>query len=201
MSGQYKKKKALYELSGGFCTECGAKIELRTMRMVQIKPRAEGGTSRIDNMRAVCQRCYDRRKRARNNKSHKERYKDGKYRAVNKYERKLHEEKPPQLCVSCQKACGGYDCEWANKLKPVKGWTATPTKHKEAGGVLTESYRITACPKYLQDPPRIYPKTCFFCRYCYICDSGCTCRNKHSPSYRQNVNDKHTCLCYKSEKY
>lgn len=32
-----------------------------------------------------------------------------------------------QLCWSCKKACGGYDCPWANKLKPVEGWTAKET--------------------------------------------------------------------------
>ena len=54
-----------------------------------------------------------------------------------------------QLCWSCKKACGGYDCPWANKLKPVEGWTAKEvTLCSGIKGKCDKTYRITKCPLY-----------------------------------------------------
>ena len=52
-----------------------------------------------------------------------------------------------QLCWSCSKACGGSDCPWANKLKPVEGWNAKRriicgNKHP------IETFHIVECPLY-----------------------------------------------------
>ena len=46
-----------------------------------------------------------------------------------------------RMCYACINAAGGGDCEWANDLEPVEGWTATYNKK-------TGSYHITACPKF-----------------------------------------------------
>lgn len=54
-----------------------------------------------------------------------------------------------QLCWSCKKACGGYDCPWANELKPVEGWTAKETTICVGQkGKREKTYRITECPLY-----------------------------------------------------
>ena len=52
-----------------------------------------------------------------------------------------------QLCWSCSKACGGADCPWANKLKPVEGWKA---KKKIICGQKKpiETFHIVECPLY-----------------------------------------------------
>ena len=57
--------------------------------------------------------------------------------------------KPPipqkdQLCWTCKNALprGKYGCNWSRWLKPVDGWTATPTKR---------GYYITACPQYIKE--------------------------------------------------
>ncbi|MBP1546308.1 MAG: hypothetical protein J6A37_06890 [Oscillospiraceae bacterium] len=55
-----------------------------------------------------------------------------------------------QLCWTCKKACGGDDCPWANRSKPVEGWTAEKRRIKDAGKVMT-TYHITACPLYVRD--------------------------------------------------
>ena len=52
---------------------------------------------------------------------------------------KAVEKMAEQLCWSCSKTCGGSDCPWANKLKPVEGWKAEPS-------IVT--YRIIECPLY-----------------------------------------------------
>lgn len=52
-----------------------------------------------------------------------------------------------QLCWSCKKACGGHNCEWANELRPVKGWFAekkTVIYCKKP----TTGYRVIVCPKF-----------------------------------------------------
>ncbi len=51
------------------------------------------------------------------------------------------------LCWNCKKATGG--CSWADKLKPVKGWTAekyAPTKSKPY-----VTYTIHDCPEFEMD--------------------------------------------------
>ena len=54
------------------------------------------------------------------------------------------------LCWSCAKACG--DCDWSAELKPVNGWTAVPTLiHDNHGGDIQRSYRVDACPEYVND--------------------------------------------------
>ena len=52
-----------------------------------------------------------------------------------------------QLCWSCSKACGGSDCPWANKLKPVEGWTAKPSIVMSNYHQIN-TYRIIECPLY-----------------------------------------------------
>lgn len=55
----------------------------------------------------------------------------------------------PNICETCQKATGG--CAWADKFKPVEGWTANKVALKLHTGKTTTSYQITACPEYVQD--------------------------------------------------
>ena len=55
--------------------------------------------------------------------------------------------KADQLCWSCKKACGGCGCPWADKLKPVEGWTAEPAIIRGNGNII-ETYSITDCPLY-----------------------------------------------------
>lgn len=55
--------------------------------------------------------------------------------------------KADQLCWSCKKACGGCGCSWADKLKPVEGWTAEPAIIRGNGTVI-DTYSITDCPLY-----------------------------------------------------
>lgn len=52
------------------------------------------------------------------------------------------------LCWTCRKACGGYDCPWAAKLKPVKGWTAEETVRSYKGDTEIRSYQVIKCPLY-----------------------------------------------------
>ncbi len=58
--------------------------------------------------------------------------------------------KNEQLCWSCKRAIPNHGCEWVDRLEPVEGWTATPTKIKCAGKY-EESYAIEKCPKYIND--------------------------------------------------
>ena len=44
--------------------------------------------------------------------------------------------KADQLCWSCKKACGGCGCPWADKLKPVEGWTAEPAIIRGNGKII-----------------------------------------------------------------
>lgn len=62
------------------------------------------------------------------------------------------------LCWTCDKSCGGYDCEWANgEFIPVPGWDATPTKikcrHSEDPDRAIDSFIVHSCPKYLPEAP------------------------------------------------
>lgn len=60
----------------------------------------------------------------------------------------------PQLCWTCQRACGG--CSWADRLEPVPGWTAIPVRMQHVEGVMqvpryVDTYSITDCPEYEED--------------------------------------------------
>ena len=52
------------------------------------------------------------------------------------------------LCWTCRKACGGYDCPWAEKLKPVEGWTAKETVRRYNDNTEIRSYQVIECPLY-----------------------------------------------------
>ena len=54
----------------------------------------------------------------------------------------------PQLCIHCARAVGF--CLWSAWLEPVPGWDAVETKNGSDG---VTSYRIKACPEYIQDAP------------------------------------------------
>ena len=51
------------------------------------------------------------------------------------------------LCWDCEKAVGGSDCPWANKLKPVEGWDAISTI-LNSGNKKTRSYQVLNCPLF-----------------------------------------------------
>ena len=55
------------------------------------------------------------------------------------------------LCWTCAKACGGYDCPWAAKLKPVDGWTAKETVRDYKDGSTVRSYQVIECPLYMEE--------------------------------------------------
>lgn len=58
--------------------------------------------------------------------------------------------KPPNtkdtLCWDCEKATGG--CSWSDKLIPVEGWDAIPTKIKMVIYKETDSYKVLNCPLF-----------------------------------------------------
>lgn len=62
-----------------------------------------------------------------------------------------------QLCTTCARAVGF--CSWSERLQPVEGWDAEPTKvkhqvgrgSKSADASIMESFRIKDCPLYIQD--------------------------------------------------
>lgn len=57
-------------------------------------------------------------------------------------------ERKDTLCWGCSKATGKEDCPWANKLKPVEGWEAMPTKIKMTVHITVNSYKIVSCPLF-----------------------------------------------------
>lgn len=59
-----------------------------------------------------------------------------------------------QLCWSCRRTCcaGDKQCPWAFDGTPVEGWKATPSVVHEYSGDDIKSYKIEACPMYLEDP-------------------------------------------------
>lgn len=69
-------------------------------------------------------------------------------------ERRSRNAKKDQLCWTCKRAVPNRGCEWADKLKPVKGWYAIPTKIRMCEGKYTDSYKIISCPKYINDNDR-----------------------------------------------
>lgn len=52
------------------------------------------------------------------------------------------------ICWDCHKATG--KCSWSEKLKPVKGWKATPTQRELYGGIY-KSYIVLECPEFERD--------------------------------------------------
>ena len=58
-----------------------------------------------------------------------------------------------QLCWDCANACGG--CEWSRSFRPVPGWSASPSRriqnYGETGFKVIDTYRITACPKFIKE--------------------------------------------------
>ena len=53
------------------------------------------------------------------------------------------------ICWDCERACCG--CSWSKDFKPVKGWTAIPTKMKLKGNQTTGTYIVTECPDFKRD--------------------------------------------------
>lgn len=64
------------------------------------------------------------------------------------------------ICWNCRRAAGG--CSWSGldpetlepAFQPVPGWTAETLPYIANGCKLGTTYRITACPLFLPDPPR-----------------------------------------------
>lgn len=68
------------------------------------------------------------------------------------------------LCWDCERACGA--CPWSAvdpntdeiRFDPVPGWTARkvtrPVGNGPGGKAWMETYHITACPLFVQTPPR-----------------------------------------------
>ena len=59
-----------------------------------------------------------------------------------------HTPESKQLCWNCKKANGSGNCEWANSLQPVPGWSAeeAPARATTKGGGVW--YAIYGCPKF-----------------------------------------------------
>ena len=53
------------------------------------------------------------------------------------------------LCWDCAKAVG--HCSWSADLKPVEGWTATPTRKKLRKDLEFESFVVYDCPEFKRD--------------------------------------------------
>ncbi len=49
--------------------------------------------------------------------------------------------------------CGEYFCSWIDKLIPVKGWTAIPSKLRNSNGIYDDSYIVTKCPLFKKMRP------------------------------------------------
>lgn len=57
--------------------------------------------------------------------------------------------KQKQLCAECGKACGG--CRWSDKLMPVDGWNAEPSKIYINKHKPVDSFHVIECPEYVPD--------------------------------------------------
>jgi hypothetical protein len=61
-----------------------------------------------------------------------------------------------QLCWLCKYAGGarrkdGWKCPWADRLKPVEGWTAEAVPYYDYNNnrqLTSRTWRVTACPEY-----------------------------------------------------
>ena len=58
--------------------------------------------------------------------------------------------KAPSLCWCCENATSNY-CPWVEKGEPIPGWRATPTKIKQNGKVVCDSYHVHSCPMFKRD--------------------------------------------------
>lgn len=58
--------------------------------------------------------------------------------------------KTPSLCWCCENATSNY-CPWVEKGEAVPGWRATPTKIKQNGKVVCDSYHVHSCPMFKRD--------------------------------------------------
>lgn len=56
-----------------------------------------------------------------------------------------HKKLQQTLCWDCRRATGG--CPWSDHLRPIKGWTAVPTKK----GTPFASYIVLECPGFIRD--------------------------------------------------
>lgn len=62
------------------------------------------------------------------------------------------------ICFDCDRACGG--CPWSEidpetekpRFAPVPGWTAEKAILRFGKNRFEETYNITACPLFTQDP-------------------------------------------------
>lgn len=62
------------------------------------------------------------------------------------------------ICINCKRALNkeGCSCSWAERLVPVKGWTATKVLRKiwineQGKQIYNQGWHVTACPLYIQD--------------------------------------------------
>ena len=62
----------------------------------------------------------------------------------------------PQLCESCRNYAGG--CSWSEvgadgrvRFEPVPGWTAEKVPYQGCSTSKGFTYKISACPLYLED--------------------------------------------------
>ena len=69
--------------------------------------------------------------------------------------------KRANICFDCKNAVPddcGHGCEWSRKFEPVPGWTAKPVMLRSGRCTPTESWHITACPKFDPDEGYVPPK-------------------------------------------
>lgn len=69
--------------------------------------------------------------------------------------------KMANICIDCQRACGG--CSWSEinpetgkpRFQPVEGWTAEEVLllvgSSGRNKVISQTYKITACPLFVPD--------------------------------------------------
>lgn len=65
------------------------------------------------------------------------------------------------ICWDCKNAVptadGKYGCPWSREAKPVDGWEAKPTQHKDhypRGFRVVNSFNVRKCPKFIHDEAR-----------------------------------------------
>lgn len=185
-------KESIYRKYEGKCVICGENVPRNAMKISLIVPRNEGGNYNRDNMELCCEDCYREKRRKRAQEFASQRPKKDKSEYVYNANR--------QLCWKCKKACGGYDCEWANRLKPVEGWTAVPTMKAPSNrhGQIMHSYAITECPKFEREERKAPPRHCDTCKWCRITNDGANvCTQAKSLHYKQNVKSDNVCDCWK----
>lgn len=58
-------------------------------------------------------------------------------------------ERTSTICWMCVNATGR--CSWSEDLIPVEGWIAEPTKIKITDNQTLDSFKVLACPLFVQD--------------------------------------------------